>query len=479
PVPKNVSQLRSFLGLLNYYGRFIPNIATLLKPLHKLLCHENNWKWTSECQESFRKAKETLLVSNALTHFDPALPIQLACDASPYGVGAVLSHIMPNGQKRPIAFASRSLNKAEANYAQIEREALSIVFGVRKFYQYIFGRKFTLLTDHRPLTAIFGPHHGIPALAASRMQRWALLLSAHTYDIKYRKSELHGNADGLSRLPLADRVKEAKVAELFYFSQVEQAPITAAQVRRGTRNDSVLSRVVDIVMTGCLLWGRRVVIPPALRKPVLKQLHVGHCGMVRMKEIARSYFWWPGVDGQIEEKARTCTSCQRIHNLPQLAPLQPWEYPEKPWHRIHIDFAGPVEDKMLLVVMDAHSKWPEVAIMKSTSAEKTIEKLEEMFSRFGSPVQLVSDNGPQFTSHEMATFLQANGVQHITSSPYHPATNGFAERFVQTMKHALKVSIGQGTFHQRLHSFLLFYRSTPHATTKVSPAFLLFNRELR
>ncbi len=229
PEPKNVSQLRSFLGLLNYYGRFIPNIATLLKPLHKLLCHENSWRWTTECQETFNKAKETLLKSKALTHFDPALPIQLACDASPYGVGAVLSHIMPNGQEKPIAFASRSLSKAEANYAQIEREALSIVFGVRKFYQYIFGRKFTLLTDHRPLTAIFGPYHGIPSLAASRMQRWALLLSAHSYNIKYRKSELHGNADGLSRLPLADPVKEAKVAKIFYFSQVERAPVTAAQ----------------------------------------------------------------------------------------------------------------------------------------------------------------------------------------------------------------------------------------------------------
>ncbi len=134
---------------------------------------------------------------------------------------------------------------------------------------------------------------------------------------------------------------------------------------------------------------------------------------------------------------------------------------------------------MLLVVMDAHSKWPEVAIMKSTSADKTIEKLGEMFSRFRPPVQFVSDNGPQFISHEMATFLLANGVQHIKSSPYHPATNGLAERFVQTMKHALKASIGQGTFHQRLHNFLLCYRSTPHATTKVSPAYLLFNRELR
>ncbi|KAJ8015937.1 hypothetical protein DPEC_G00001890 [Dallia pectoralis] len=134
---------------------------------------------------------------------------------------------------------------------------------------------------------------------------------------------------------------------------------------------------------------------------------------------------------------------------------------------------------MFLVMVDAHSKWPEVAIMKSTTAGKTIEKLGEVFSRFGSPLQLVSDNGPQLVSQEMTTFLQVNGVQHIRSAPYHPSTNGLAERFVQTMKHALKASQGQGTLHQRLHSFLLSYRNTPHATTKASPASLLMKRELR
>lgn len=134
---------------------------------------------------------------------------------------------------------------------------------------------------------------------------------------------------------------------------------------------------------------------------------------------------------------------------------------------------------MFLVVVDAHSKWPEVAIMRSTTTEKTIEKLGEMFSRFGSPAQLVSDNGPQFVSQEMSEFLQANGVQHIKSAPYHPATNGLAERFVQTLKHALKTSQGQGKLHQRLHNFLLNYRNSPHATTKTSPASLMLKRDLR
>ena len=148
PPPQNVSQLKSFLGLLNYYGQFIPNLASLLKPLHNLLCKEEAWKWTASCQEAFQKAKDSLTASEVLTHFNPLFPIQLACDASPYGVGAVISHVLPNSEEKPIAFAQRTLNKAETNYSQLEREAWSIVFSIRKFHQYLYGRKFTLLTDH-------------------------------------------------------------------------------------------------------------------------------------------------------------------------------------------------------------------------------------------------------------------------------------------------------------------------------------------
>lgn len=115
PPPQIVSQLKSFLGLLNYYGRFISNLASLLKLLHNLLCKEEAWKWIANCQEAFQKAKKVLTASEVLTHFNPSLPIQLACDASPYGVGAVISHIMPGGEEKPTAFVSSKFNKAEAN----------------------------------------------------------------------------------------------------------------------------------------------------------------------------------------------------------------------------------------------------------------------------------------------------------------------------------------------------------------------------
>lgn len=289
--------------------------------------------------------------------------------------------------------------------------------------------------------------------------------------------------------------------DIFYFKEVLKAPVSAVQVKKETHNDKEMSAVLDMVVkgrttgddlrlkpylgrrlelsvqSGCLLWGRRVIIPQSLRAQVLQQLHGGHSGIVRMKEMARSYFW-PGLDKQIEEMASSCSSCHKVRNNPPPAPLHPWEFPQEPWHRVHIDFAGPVEDRMLLVAVDAHSKWPEVAIMRSTMAGKTIEKLGEMFSRFGSPAQLISDNGPQLVSQEMSSFLRNNGVQHITSAPFYLATNGLAERFVRTLKNALRASQGQGTLHQRVHNFLLNYRNTPHVTTKTSPASLMLKREL-
>ncbi len=165
---------------------------------------------------------------------------------------------------------------------------------------------------------------------------------------------------------------------------------------------------------------------------------------------------------------------------PAVAPLHPWVWPNSPWKRIHIDYAGPFLNKMFLVVVDAHSKWPEVIQMSSTTSQNTTEALQALFARYGLPEQIVSDNGAQFTSQEFSDFVQANGIKHIRSAPYHPSTNDQAERFVQTFKRAMKAGEREGrSLKTRLAQFLLSYRSTPHATTNVSPSKLFLQRKIR
>ena len=162
PTPANVQQLRSFLGLTNYYGKFIPNLATLLHPLHGLLQTNKTWKWSPECAKAFQAAKDKIISAGVLTHYDPTLPITLAADASAYGVGAVISHVFSDNSEHPIAFASCTLTASEQNYSQLEKEALALIFGVQKFHRYLYGRKFNLITDHKPLTTILGPKKEYP-----------------------------------------------------------------------------------------------------------------------------------------------------------------------------------------------------------------------------------------------------------------------------------------------------------------------------
>ena len=506
PTPKNLQELRSFLGLLNYYGRFIPRLSSLIHPLNELLRQDSTWKWTKACHKAFQEAKAKIVSPNVLVHYDATLPIKMAGDASAYGIGAVISHVMRDGTERPIAFASRTLLPSERNYSQVEKEALSLIFGVSKFHTYLYGRPFVLVTDHKPLTTILGPKKGVPPMAAARLQRWALKLSAYQYQIEFRRTDEHSNADGLSRLPLNRVSTTGHTPEpaVFNMHQIESLPVTATQLATATRTDSVLSKVyrnitkgwprqIDknlssfvakkdelTVEGGCVLWGTRVVVPEKWREKVLSELHRDHPGIWKMKGVARSYVWWPGLDKSIENLARSCQDCHAVKNSPPAAPLHPWMWPSRVFQRVHIDFAGPFQGSMFLVAVDAYSKWPEVCLMQNTTVSKTIEALRQMFARNGLPEQIVSDNGPQFISEEFAVFMKMNGVKHTRSSPYHPSTNGLAERFVQSLKQSLKATQGSGLpLSQRLCNFLLTYRSSVHATTGVTPSSLFLKREVR
>ena len=333
-------------------------------------------------------------------------------------------------------------------------------------------------------------------MATARLQRWALLLTAYSYDIEFRHTQQHtqqhANVDGLSRLPQGDQQPPA-MHSVFVIGQIQVLPVTTERLEIETRHDPILSKVHTYLREGwptntsgdfkpfrdlqeelttqgnVVLWGNRVVIPEKLHAKLLEELHRNHPGISRMKALAHSYVWWPHLDKDLVKCVQQCQSCQEVRNAPAAAPLHPWLGPTKPWQQIHVDFAGPFEGRMFFIGVDAHSKWPEVINMSTTTAIQTFIELRKLFAAHGLPKQLVSDNGPQFTADEFSTFCKMNSVKYIQVSPYHPSSNSQAERFVQTFKWAMKASDNQNTpLSQRLSSFSCS-TAAPHIQQQATP----------
>nr|KAG5692412.1 hypothetical protein BaRGS_032465 [Batillaria attramentaria] len=511
PPPTDVSSLKSFLGSVQFYGKFIPNLATMAEPLYRLTKKANPWKWGEEEQAAFEQLKNVLSSDQVLVHFDPDKPVGLACDASNVGIGAVLFHRYPDGSERPIANVSKTLTAAERNYSQIHKEALAIIYGLRKFYQYLYGRQFILVTDHKPLTALFGPKKGTPLLAANRLARWTLWLNQFDYTIEYRKTADHGNADALSRLPSGDDIdfdreesgedtdmvcairvlslqvkpfdsnilrqesgKDPVIATVMRYVR-EGWPLKHAEINEEVRKFQKLSDSLSICH-GCLIYGTRVVIPQSLQPKILDLLHIGHFGMERMKQLARTAVYWPGIDAAIEMTSRRCDSCGEHQNKPPKPPVHPWMLPEKPWSRVHLDHAINFMGTNWLVITDAYSKYPCIHPTSSMSTRATLDLLEEDFAHFGYPHTLVSDNATTFASEEFQSWCKERGITHLTGAPYHPATNGAAERLVQTFKQALRKSSLPPK--RALQEFLMQYRRMP-TSCGFSPSELLMSRQIR
>ncbi|EPB77334.1 ABC transporter, ATP-binding protein [Ancylostoma ceylanicum] len=256
--PKNVGQLRAFLGMITYYAAFMPTMKDLRGPLDALLKKDVKWEWTSKQLTAFEKLKKALSSELNLAHCDPRQKIVVAADACDYGIGCVISHRYADGSEKPIAHASRSLTAAEKNYSQIEKEALGIVFAVKKFHKYVFGRKFLLLTDHKPLLAIFGDKKGVPVYSANRLMRWATILLGYDFDIEYVNTTKFGQADGLSRLMRKHQVEDEDIViasvendvGLLLKECIRRLPVTVTDVESHTKNDPVLRKVILCVNTG-------------------------------------------------------------------------------------------------------------------------------------------------------------------------------------------------------------------------------------
>ncbi|XP_040158056.1 uncharacterized protein K02A2.6-like [Anopheles arabiensis] len=474
PAPTDIKGVRSFLGAVNFYGKFVPKMRELRYPLDNLLKSDTKFAWNMQCEKAFKYFKEILSSDLLLTHYDPTAEIIVAADASSVGLGATISHKFGDGSIKVVQHASRALTTTEEKYSQIDREGLAIVFAVTKFHKMLYGRSFRLQTDHRPLLRIFGSKKGIPVFTANRLQRFALTLQLYDFSIEYVPTGNFGNADILSRL-IRNHAKpetEYVIASLqleedvrsVVLNMINTFPLNFRDIEEGTRTDSLLWKVHKYIQEGwpsdssygmelarfynrkddlstvgdCVLFRERVVIPRKLRMRCLNQLHRGHPGIQRMKSVARSYLYWPSIDEDIADCVSSCTACMAVAKSPPLLEPKFWPKTTKPWERVHIDYAGPVDGAYFLIVVDAFSKWPEVMKTITTTTTATISMLRSIFARFGMPEKLVSDNGAQFTSDAFKDYCKQSGIEHIKTPPFHPQSNGQAERFVDTMKRALK-----------------------------------------
>ena len=414
PTPKNISTLKSFLASVQFYSKFLPPyFSEITEPLYKLIRKGQQWKWGEEEATSFKKIKRLLCTETVLAHYDPSLPLGLFCDASECGIGAVLFHRFADGSERPILNISKILLATQRRYSQIQKEALSLVYALKKFHQFLYGRKFIVVTDHKPLVTLFAPDKGTPAMAANRLARWALLVHQYDYTVEYRRSKDHGNADALSRLPFSNDTSfdgeemEDDVDSVCLVRTISRQinPNNPLLVVRETAKDPILAQVMRFVKegwphafseelkdfkklenslsteNGCVFYGLRVIIPSTLRNHILNLLHLGHFGMQRMKQLARSTVYWPRIDFDIEDLCRKCTSCGQFQNKPDKPSIHPWMMPEKPWSRLHLDHAINFLGRNWLVLVDAYSKYPCIHPTTSTSSKSTTAILEQEFAQ--------------------------------------------------------------------------------------------------
>ena len=500
PYPTSKKEVETFLGMITYLGKFIPNLSEITAPLRELTQKGVVWHWEPEHAKAVDALKRTITSAPVLKLYDASKSVALATDASNEGFGAVLLQ-----DNCPIAYASRRVNDAEHNYAPIEKEMCAILFACTKFHNYVYGQKVIVCTDHKPLIGIFAkPLHKL----SPRLQRMRLHLMAYDIQPHWKPGKEMFVPDALSRLlPASSQRVPTEPYISVDIDTLECAMHMSArrleQFRKETKQDPALRAVAAFIrngwpenkdelpcevtpyhsfrdelieVDGLILKDCKLVVPRSLQCEMLEILHQSHLGIVKLKSRARQVFFWPGMNAQIEDKVARCSVCQTTRKAQQSEPLISHEIPERSWSKLGIDIFH-LDGVNYLLVVDYYSKFPEVEILPQMTAYHVISALKHIFARNGIPDTIVSDNARQFACSEFHQFTQEWEINHHTSSPTYPQSNGQAERCVQTVKMLFK----KAKLCKRDPEYaLLEYRNTPlDGTCGYAPAQLLNGRLLR
>ena len=509
--PKTTKDVKRFLGMLTYYQDFLPNLANHTEPLRRLLRKNARFQWGREQEAAFSNLKEMASGKLSVQIFDPQLTTIVTVDASNVGLGAVLSQVK-NGSEVPICFSSQTLTPAQRNYATNEKEALACLWACEKWEKFLLGRHFFLRTDHQPLTFLLKKHW--QGRQSAKFGRWIARLDPFDFTLQYRAGTENEVADFLSRHPLQTSSNTIDNDEdSFVVHRIANDGFSIESIRDATSSDSTLSKVVDCVKNqwpkhtkdhellpyfkvrhnlsienGCLLReDQRVIVPGRLQNRLLRMSHKGHPGIVRMKRKLRETYWWPNMNADIEKFVKHCQACEcSTKSLkPNVLPRISIPPPTSAWTKLAIDIAGPyytapIGRRCVVTVIDYYSKFPEVLLTDSTTSAALIKWLEVLFARYGNPEELVTDNGPQFTSHDFAQFLDSRDIRHTRSCVYTPQQNGLVEVFNRYLKHGVEAFTSDHTsWEQGINELLTQFRATAPSPNEKSPAELMFGRSFR
>lgn len=534
PKMQNKKEVRSFLGLCSYYRRFIKNFSDIAKPLNRLTEEKSQFIWNKECEAAFKELKRRLCNTPILGYPDTTNEFIVDTDASNCGIGGVLSQ-RKGQQEIVIAYFSKSLSKPERNYCVTRKELLAVVKTLKHFRKYLLGRKFHLRIDHAALKWLLNFKE-----PEGQVARWIEQLQEYDFTTEHRSGKIHGNADALSRRPCLENCKyctrqEERETSLVKVLRTDNLGTewSNEEMKLAQQEDNDIRPILNWLKAGtskpqwsdvaslspatksywaqwdsltiyndllCRKWENtrgnnshlQLIVPKSRVPNVLKMFHDGtsggHLGVKRTLMKVRERFYWNHCRDDVEDWCRKCTSCAAVKGprTRSKGALKLYNV-GAPWERIALDVAGPFPvtengNRYFLVVMDYFTKWPEVFAIPNQEATTVAEKLvNEVFCRFGVPLEIHSDQGRNFESQVFQETCRILGINKTRTTPYHPQSDGMVERFNQTLeKHLAKVvDSHQKDWDKYIPLFLLSYRTAVHESAGVTPAYATFGRELR
>ena len=518
PGPENIKALRSFLGLMNYFKRFIPKYSTITHPLRNLLRNDTKWDWTRECEQAFTTLKNSLTSDTCNGYFDENKLTYLYTDASPVGISTILLQKTPGiKDDKIVSYSSRALSTPEQHYSQLEKECLAIVYACEHNRLYLYGRSFTIFNDNKAIVNLLNnPKSTVPL----RIEKMTLRLQGYEFDLKYVKSE-DNISDYPSRHPFQRCINDQEMEEFVDLVGIYACPnaVSLEDIKRETLKDPVLQHVANLTRNNTwykldkienypelkgyseqvkryrrfateltistsndlILKVNRIILPIAYQSVAVKLAHIGHLGVVKTKALLRSKVYFPGMDDAVETEVAGCMSCQAVGKAKPPPTLNITPTPTDVWDIVNVDYLGPLPNgTYVFVIVDQKSKFPDIEFVSSTSAPILIKTLERIIATYGIPNTMVSDNGPPFKSYEIKRFMREHSIQHKRITPLWPQSNGEVERFMKPLMKIIRTAhIERKNWKSEVYKFLFAYRNTPHATTQIPPAELVFNRKCR